>query len=139
MENTKKQRVVGIPWKKGQSGNPSGRPKESNIRKITQSYVESLIDKFTDISVEDLKAFTKDDKANSFERAIAQAVYNSLVAGDFGTLDQILGRRIGKVKTVVEVTGKDGGPMHNNVTNLTDEQLLAEASRIRQLREGKVE
>ncbi len=94
--NTDTVRVIGRPWPKGVSGNPSGRPNKSLMQKAVEA-------KFND--------------PEFVEKAIAAVEKTMLSGGMAGVLERKhWAERIdGPVKQEVEVTGA--------ISMLTDEQL----------------
>lgn len=96
-------------WKKGQSGNPGGRTKESpelkkikNLTRIELVEVGNLIIK-NDMKA--LRAVKKDPKASVLKVMIAAIADKAVKNGDMYKLDLLLNRLIGKVTDKLEVEG----------------------------------
>jgi hypothetical protein len=77
----------------GQSGNPGGKPKQL----LTKDKVKGLVDRFYNMSRDDLKDVAKDPKATVIELTIASIMVKCIEAGDFSRFDGMLSRAIGKV------------------------------------------
>ena len=98
LETAKKQR--GKPFKKGQSGNPNGRPKKTP--ELIE--VENLCRDLSPSAVERLADWMKSDNARA---SVAAAT-------------GIIERAFGKPRQPVEHTGKDGGPIETKSTHTID-------------------
>jgi hypothetical protein len=96
-------------WKPGQSGNASGKPKQL----LTKDRVTSILGKFANMSRADLEAVMEDPKATMIEVMIASVMVKAVRDGDYGRLDFLLNRSVGKVKEELEQT----------VRNVTNEDL----------------
>lgn len=79
------------PWKKGQSGNPSGRP-----RKLTNALDKVLTPVMT--------------------KKVAQSIVDKACEGDVYAFNAIADRLEGKVPQGVNVAGEDGGPLKIEVS-----------------------
>jgi Family of unknown function (DUF5681) len=91
-----------MPWKKGQSGNPGGRPKGfKEIQELAQKYAPTAI-----------RGLAKIAKDGESESARVSA-WNAL-----------LDRAWGKPVQAHQHTGADGGPIeHRNLTELSDDEI----------------
>lgn len=111
-------------WKPKQSGNTKGRPKYElnehleNLPKISNSYIEKLISKYCNVTLEIAQNAVVDNSLSLIERLIARSVVDAFVLGDHRKTDFILNRIIGKVAekeeekklpepTVVKLVGED--------------------------------
>ncbi len=85
------------PWKPGQSGNPSGKQGKT----ITDVYRELLAKtEVGGIQIKDGKTIVD---------LVGEAVLKAILKGDMRAVALVQERTEGKVKDVVEITGKDGG------------------------------
>lgn len=96
------------PFKPGQSGNPSGRPKGSVS--ITKHLIAAL-----------------EAQDEQQAKMLAQAIIIHAAKGNGAALKCVMDRIDGPVKEQLELTGKDGGPIsveheHFNYDNLTREE-----------------
>ncbi len=91
-----------IPFVKGQSGNPNGRPKKytTSLREIgyKQSEINDCIQVMLAMNIEELKAVIEDENATILEKTIASAMRNSLKKGSLYSVDTLLTRVFGKPK-----------------------------------------
>ncbi len=81
------------PWRKGQSGNPSGKPKGL----LTNDQVKATLGKFWSMSKEDLLGILKNEKSTMGELMIASVMARAAKDGDANRLNFLLDRSIGKV------------------------------------------
>ena len=96
-------------FKPGQSGNPSGKPKQL----LTKDKVSSILGKFATMTQEQLQAVVTDKKSTMIEIMIASVMVKAAKDGDYARLDFLLTRSVGKVKDEIEQT----------IRNVTDEDL----------------
>jgi Family of unknown function (DUF5681) len=84
-------------FKAGESGNPSGRPKNDKAREIARAIFEQN------------------------PEAIYQAMGKALLNGKTGAFRELAERAYGRVPQALEIAGPDGGPVEYQ--NLTEQQL----------------
>jgi len=87
------------PFKKGQSGNPNGRPKK--LPKLDELMAEVLGEE-------------KDGKTAA--QAILSALRAKAAKGDVRAAELLLNRAYGKVSEKFELTGKDGDAVKTELT-----------------------
>ncbi len=96
------------PFKPGQSGNPSGRPKIPpdilQARKFTQLELERVINALLYLTKADLQARIKDPATPMIEMIAASIMAQAAVKGDHQRLEFILARMIGRVQERIEVS-----------------------------------
>lgn len=97
MGNSKRNPVVGRPWKKGQSGNPNGRPKKD--ASLT-SLMKEMLDKPADYIA---PGATPDDK--TWRQVITKALFTKAAKGDVKAIELVLDRTEGKVPASFDGTG----------------------------------
>jgi hypothetical protein len=88
------------PFKKGQSGNPAGKPKLPNIEEAM------------------MKIMGEEKDGKTALDAILAALRAKAAKGDIRAAEVLLNRGYGLPKQKVEVTGKDGGPMEHTTIDL---------------------
>lgn len=92
-----------MPWQAGQTGNPRGRPKKS--REIQELAREDTLEAYNTIK----KIMRRSDQKLALQAA-----------------QWIVERAWGKVKTAIEMTGKDGGPIEQvTVTDTEAARMIA--------------
>lgn len=98
-----------VEFKKGQSGNPNGRPKKF-ITQVTEAtgYKKSQI---TDCMLSmlkmpllDIKRVADDPKTPSLEVMVARAIHGDCKRGELKNLSEILNRSFGKPHESVDMT-----------------------------------
>jgi len=87
------------PFQKGQSGNPSGRPR--NL--LTRTEIEAKISKCYRMTRAQLKEIIEDPKSEIVDIHIASIMAQGVKKGDFSSLASLLDRSVGKVKDISEV------------------------------------
>lgn len=89
-------------FKKGQSGNPSGKPKQL----LTKDKVSSILGKFATMTRDQLQDVAADPKSSMIEIMIASIMVKAAKEGDYARLDFLLTRSIGKVKDELELQAR---------------------------------
>ncbi len=94
------------PFKKGQSGNPGGRPKLpediKQARRLNQLEVSRVFNRFVNMPLEELKLALNDPDTKSLELMIGKVMINCMKDGDYARFNFILDRMVGKVTEKVE-------------------------------------
>lgn len=120
-------------WKKGQSGNPSGRAKmPEDLREIRKKYskqiIQGLLAQCLDKSVEELESILKDKNNKVVDHLVGRVALLGIVKGDPVRFNFILDRLIGKVKEEKEINllkpfvieGSDGEKITVGVEEVLD-------------------
>ena len=96
------------PFKKGQSGNPNGRPRKFVTLLKEQGYKRSEINDTLQamlaMDMTELKAVYDDPRATILEKTVANALRKSLEKGTLYSLETLLSRVYGQPKQEVEQT-----------------------------------
>ncbi len=104
-----------VKWKKGQSGNPSGRPKAdvviADINRLSQRDLVEKLREFGNMTPSELqKTVWKDQKTTTFEVVCAK-IYIDAMAGKADARQILLERLCGKVKDTLEISPTNARPM----------------------------
>lgn len=96
-----------IPFVKGQSGNPNGRPKKfvSTLKTLgyKQSEINDTIQNILSMNLDELESVFTDNNATVLEKTIASALKKSLTKGDLFSIETLLTRVYGKAKQEVDI------------------------------------
>lgn len=106
MDETRKGNKNLKLFKKGQSGNPGGRPHIPDdirkARKENQISVARALNKFMYLSLDELDLVIKDQKTEVLDMLIARIISKCMKEGDYMRFNFILDRMIGKVTEKIE-------------------------------------
>lgn len=89
-----------MPFKKGQSGNPKGRPKNTKT--------------FTEVLRQEADELLKDQGITKYE-ALAKVLFSKAGKGDLKAIDMIMDRIDGKPRQAVELSGDENKPVVSEV------------------------
>lgn len=87
-------------WQKGQSGNPSGKPKGI----YTRDEIQAIVSRCYRMTKADLKRVIEDPESTMLEIHVASIMATGVKKGEFYSFDGLMNRTIGKVKDELEVT-----------------------------------
>lgn len=122
------------PFKKGQSGNPNGRPKSyvTGLKDIGYNMTEinMSIRNMLSMNINELKAVFENPDATILEKTVAGAMRKSLEKGSLYSIETLLSRVFGKpketadVKQDTEITIKfANGDYFTNASSSTEESI----------------
>jgi hypothetical protein len=96
------------PYKKGQSGNPNGRPHDppelKKLKNLTKAELVDVGNMVVKGDFEALKRLAKNPKATVLQRMLAAVAQKVIEKGDMHSLDILLNRMVGRVKEEVALT-----------------------------------
>lgn len=121
------ENLRGHEFRKGQSGNPKGRPKNRVPEMIVDALkLRSRKELTAGMSIEEVQQWeqflmvassddvvilAQDSGIPVYARALAKAILVDMKNGKTRTLDKLRDRTYGKVTDRVELTGRDGAPL----------------------------
>ena len=96
------------PFKKGQSGNPKGRPRKmvTKLKDIgySMSEINDTIQNMLGMTIAELKEIAQNDHATILEKTIATGLGKSLNKGSLYVLETLLSRRYGRPVDTIDQT-----------------------------------
>lgn len=108
-----KENIQKYEFKKGESGNPNGRPRKwiSDLKEkgYKPSEVNDCILVMLSMTLEELAEVYKNPKATIMEKTVANALKKSLEKGSLYSIDTLLNRAVGKPKESIDHTTKGEG------------------------------
>ena len=97
-----------IPFKKGQSGNPKGRPKKYVLTLKKEGYklteINDTIQAMVSMNIEELKKVYENENSTILEKTVAAALRNGLKKGQLESIETLLNRVYGKPKEKMDIT-----------------------------------
>ena len=110
-DNKSKQTKPDKHWqfKKGQSGNPNGRPKNPDfkvleeLKGMSRVFVETKIAMALQRNIPELTSISKSSESQAIDVAISRIILRSCVEGDYKSLSFLFDRVIGKVVEKVDI------------------------------------
>lgn len=124
----------GRNFKKGQSGNPNGRPglpKElREAMKMTKKEFSELMIKYLQSTHAELKNSLENSQTKTLDKIVISIILNAIKNGDEKRLDFLMTRIVGKAKSEVDITS-GGEPV--NFAMSAEER----AKRIKQLEKAR--
>jgi hypothetical protein len=115
------------PFKKGESGNPEGRPKSrvpdalkivlgkkkaKKFYQLNEIEVNEWEAAVLTMTANELKVLASWEDANSYAKGLAISILFDMKSGNTKTLDKLRERQYGKAVQKVELTGANGSPLN---------------------------
>jgi len=96
-----------IPYKKGQTGNPHGRPRKFVCQLKDMGYnkqdINQTIENMMAMTLNELAEIFKDDNCTILERIVANSMRKSLEKGSLDSLETLISRIYGKPNTSIDL------------------------------------
>lgn len=114
------------PWKPGESGNPSGRPKLppelKAIRCLSHLECSRLISKYARMEYDEILEASENPKLPMIESCFASLFLKGKEKGDWTTISFLLDRACGKLPLILETEEEKAA--RAELDALTDEELV---------------
>ena len=115
------------PFKKGQSGNPKGRPRKYVSTLTDQGYklseINDTIQAMMAMSLDELKKVYQDKEATILEKTIAHSMQKGLKNGNLSSMETLLTRVYGRPKEKLETEGTNTN-FNVDLSGLSTKDLL---------------
>lgn len=125
-------------WKKGESGNPNGRPKLPKellkTRQLTPERIQREIAKVLYKKAEEVREMVTNPDTPVLQLMIASIAMKAVTDGDHAKMNFLMERTVGKVKETKEIELR---PVTYRTEVLTDGTLLQEIIDMEKLAEGE--
>jgi hypothetical protein len=100
-------------FKKGEVRNPLGAAAHDPIKraqkKLTNEYFKEVIDAILQGDMDALKRMAEDTTQPALKFGVARSVFYAAKAGNWGVMQNIIERLVGKIPDRIELTGAGGG------------------------------
>lgn len=121
------KKTGGKNFKPGESGNPNGRPPVPDdlreARTVNQHEFERVANLYLFMKRPELMKAAEQADLPMLDTMVVALMVAIVNTGDYKRLNFLLERTIGKVKTVVEISGPNGAPIETRVGAYSDEEL----------------
>lgn len=106
----KPENIEPYKFKKGQSGNPNGRPRKFvcvlKEQGYKQSEINDTIQVMMSMTLDELKAVWDNPDATVMEKTIASAIKKSIEKGSLYSIETLLTRVYGRPKEIIQQSGE---------------------------------
>lgn len=132
------ENIIPHQFKKGQSGNPKGRPKNRVLKEwlpacfgnkrakllksFTNEEIEAWEQRLMVASSGELQVIAKWDECPAYAKNLAMAILFDTKNGKTTTIDKLRERQYGKPVQKIELTGADGAPLVQNDRTMTQKE-----------------
>lgn len=130
--------IVKYQFKKGQSGNPNGRPRNrvssewlpnvfgkdraKKIKDLTDDEVNTWERRLMVAGTPELLSLLRWEGCPSYAKGIASAILQDTKNGKTNTIDKLRERQYGKPVQKIELTGADGEPLIKTHQTMTQQE-----------------
>lgn len=97
--SSNKDKILPFSWKKGQSGNPNGRPRKFVCLLKDMGYnkqdIDTTIQNMMAMTINELAEVFKDDNATVLEKTVANAIKKGIEKGTLYSIETLISRVYG--------------------------------------------
>lgn len=121
-------------FKKGQTGNPNGRPPLNPamkaLRKITLDSYREVIELVMTGNMAELKAIVEDPNSTALQVGVARAFFNAIKKGDYAIIERIAERIVGKIPDELNIKSDNNNKTAVTISMFDREKLKAEMAKL---------
>lgn len=122
-------------FKPGQSGNPKGRvknPVPDALKKMTKQQLRRVIRAIVKGNTDYLEQLANSKTASTLEVSVAVCYIKAMEKGDYGTIEHIIQRVVGKIPDELKITSNNKNlNVTEEISKIDDEKLKARMKAIR--------
>lgn len=126
---------VHTQFKKGQSGNPLGgklhNPIKRALKNLTVDTYREVIELVCQNDIDALEEMSESRTITALQVGVARAFLKAMRDGDYGTIERIAERIVGKIPDKLEVTGDNVNRNLNVNAEVSDEILKHALAKLR--------
>ncbi len=123
------EKMKATQFKKGQTGNPNGRPPISPaqraLKNLTVETYRQVIELVLKGNLSELKAMAEHPETPAIQVGVAVSFMKAIKSGDYAIIERIAERIVGKIPDVVHINSQNNTNVNAEVKVISREALKA--------------